>query len=63
MPQTSRNSDSEGLIYLNDVQRDVMAVQARTTVLCAGRAFGRGCCKTSSKKLSKSLNFHKLRLF
>ena len=42
MPQTSRNSDSEGLIYLNDVQRDVMAVQARTTVLCAGRAFGKG---------------------
>lgn len=30
-------------VYLNEVQRDLMdVVQARTTVLCAGRAFGKG---------------------
>ena len=30
-------------VYLNDVQRDIAEiVQARTTVLCAGRAFGKG---------------------
>lgn len=30
-------------VYLNDVQRDICEiVQARTTVLCAGRAFGKG---------------------
>lgn len=39
--RNSPNSDTPS-IYLNDVQRDIMAVQARTTVLCAGRAFGKG---------------------
>lgn len=30
-------------VYLNDVQRDLMqVVQARDTVLVAGRAFGKG---------------------
>lgn len=40
--QMTSQSSEPGKIYLNDVQRDIMAVQARTTVLTAGRAFGKG---------------------
>lgn len=37
------DSPNDSRIYLNDVQRDIChTVQARTTVVCAGRAFGKG---------------------